>query len=146
MPGHISFGDEEEHVQTEALAARMIEDVATQHLAAGQRVLQIAYESSTWHPDLLIVDNLRIEFASGLKINARQAHLDLAGASSEFREALRAESERQRPTAPSEIRETGERLADHPATPPRCKHGYPVRDDDSTVQECIDREQAKSSS
>lgn len=128
MSGKIRFGDEEEARQAEALAGRMIEDVATQHEIVGE-VARAAYVAPSWDRDVMVVNSLRIEFTSGVVVTAPQARLDLSRACG-FREALRAENARQAASASQGgwIRETGEALADHPG-PKLDAKGDPVNDE-----------------
>lgn len=126
MPG-IHFGDEEEARQTEALAGRMIEDIGLQHAVISQRVVSIKYTAPSWEANNIVVDELTVELSNGAVIRARQAVLDTERAPAGFREALRAENERQARTADrgGSIRETGEALADHPG-PELDDQGDPV--------------------
>lgn len=114
MAGNISFEDEEEHRQTEALAGQMIHDISNQHAIVGHTVARAGYTAQNWQGTNMVVSGLTIELANGARITAREAVLDLASAPSGFREALRRENERQRPTAPSGIRDEGARRAAHP--------------------------------
>jgi len=118
MPGKISFGDEEEARQTEALAGAMIEQTAAQHSLVGSYVSHVSFVKQHWtgEADAAQVQDLVIEFADGTVVRASQAVVDLRGAPSGFREALRDENARQRATAPrgGAIREAGELLGRHP--------------------------------
>lgn len=127
MAGNIEFGDEQEARQAEILSGRMIEDIATQHSIVGERVTKVRYTAPSWDANVMVVDDLNIEFASGLVISAPTAYLDPSRAAGGFREALRAENERQAATADrgGSIRAVGERLADHPG-PELDQQGDPV--------------------
>jgi hypothetical protein len=115
MPG-VHFGDEEEARQTEALASRMIESVADQHMIVGLTVKRISHVDVSWNPNGKTVRDLVIEFTNGFVIRAPQAVYDMRYAPGGFRDALRAENERQAADTPQggEIRAVGERLASHP--------------------------------
>jgi len=115
MAGNISFGDEEEARQTEALAGRIIEDTVSQHSVVGERVTAVKWTAPSWDKDVMVVDDLNITFSSGLRISCPTAHIDPSSVSGGFGAALRAENARQAETAPKGggIRAAGERLADH---------------------------------
>ncbi len=113
MAGRVSFEDEEEHRQTEALAGQMLHDISNQHAIVGHTVARAGYTAQNWQGTSMVVSDFTIELANGARITARQAVLDLASAPSGFREALRRENERQRPAAPSGIRDEAARRADH---------------------------------